>query len=261
MTLADLQPKLNFSAVAVAAVLAVGLFFAAETVATAWQVVKAPREIGVTGAAETVASADIAKWQGSFARRVGSTELAAGAKKVEADRKALEELLLQNGLTAAEIKFDPIWTGEQYENFCERQENGWENCVNRLTGYQISQGFWVESKNVTAVAAAASAVANFLAANDLLNFSGAPQYFFTAEKLQELKLTSLTAAAKNARQRAEIIAENAGGEIKNMQSANMGVFQITPVNSDLFEDYGVYDTTTVEKKVSGVLRVKFTLAE
>lgn len=42
-----------------------------------------------------------------------------------------------------------------------------------------------------------------------------------------------------------------------IQSVNMGVFQITPVDSTNVSDMGISDTTTIEKKVTAVANVNF----
>ena len=42
-----------------------------------------------------------------------------------------------------------------------------------------------------------------------------------------------------------------------IQSVNMGVFQITPVDSTNVSDMGINDTSTVDKKVTAVANVVF----
>ena len=42
-----------------------------------------------------------------------------------------------------------------------------------------------------------------------------------------------------------------------IQSVQMGVFQITPVDSNNVSDMGINDTTSVDKKVTAVANVVF----
>jgi hypothetical protein len=39
----------------------------------------------------------------------------------------------------------------------------------------------------------------------------------------------------------------------------MGVFQITAVNSTEISDYGSYDTSSIDKKVTAIVRASYTI--
>lgn len=69
----------------------------------------------------------------------------------------------------------------------------------------------------------------------------------------------LAEATKNARACAEKIAESTDSKIGFMQSASMGVFQVTPTNSVDVSDYGYFDTSSINKKVTSVVRASFSL--
>ena len=71
----------------------------------------------------------------------------------------------------------------------------------------------------------------------------------------------LAEATSNAKKRAEQMAVSTGNKIGVMRSAKMGVFQITPVNSFDVSDYGLNDTTSLEKKVNAVVNVEFAISE
>ena len=91
----------------------------------------------------------------------------------------------------------------------------------------------------------------------ILFVSSAPEYFYV--KLDELKIEMLAKATANAKQRAESMARATGNKIGFMRSAKMGVFQITPVTSTDVTDWGVNDTTSLDKKVMAVVTVSFDL--
>ena len=88
--------------------------------------------------------------------------------------------------------------------------------------------------------------------------SNAPQYFYT--KLPELKHELLSEATKDAKRRAEQMAQSTGNKVGVIRSAKMGVFQITPVNSYEVSDWGENDTSSLEKKANAVVRVDFSIA-
>ena len=50
-----------------------------------------------------------------------------------------------------------------------------------------------------------------------------------------------------------------GNKIGAIRSAKMGVFQITPVTSTDVSDWGVNDTTSLDKKVMAVVTVSFAI--
>jgi hypothetical protein len=67
----------------------------------------------------------------------------------------------------------------------------------------------------------------------------------------------LSEATQDARARADAIARSAGGEIGAVRSVRMGVFQITPRHSTEVSDYGINDTSSLEKDITAVVRVTF----
>lgn len=85
--------------------------------------------------------------------------------------------------------------------------------------------------------------------------SEAPQYYYT--KLADLRVQLLAEATKDAKTRAESIAQSAGGKVRTVRSARMGVFQITAPNSRDVRDYGTYDTSTIDKDITSVVTVSF----
>ena len=63
-------------------------------------------------------------------------------------------------------------------------------------------------------------------------------------------------ATKDALARAEAIASSTGNRVGTVRSAQTGVFQITSRNSTDVSDYGIYDTSSLEKDITAVVSVK-----
>jgi hypothetical protein len=84
-----------------------------------------------------------------------------------------------------------------------------------------------------------------------------PEYHYT--KLGELKIEMLSEAAKDAKERAKQIASSTGSDIGSVRSAKMGVMQITPADSNEVSDYGMNDTTALEKDITAVVNVSFAI--
>jgi hypothetical protein len=85
--------------------------------------------------------------------------------------------------------------------------------------------------------------------------SMAPEYLYT--KIQEAKVEMLAAAARDAKLRAEQIAEATESEIGAVRAARMGVLQITPAYSVEVSDYGINDTSSLEKDITAVVSMEF----
>jgi hypothetical protein len=68
----------------------------------------------------------------------------------------------------------------------------------------------------------------------------------------------ISRATKNAKTRAEIIAEHSGGKLGELESATMGIFQITGQNSK--ENYswgGTFNTSSKEKTASITMKLVY----
>jgi hypothetical protein len=85
-----------------------------------------------------------------------------------------------------------------------------------------------------------------------------PEYYYT--KLDDLKLSLIEKASKDARLRAENIVENAGAKLGKASSASLGVFQITAATGDEEYSYGgAFNTSSKEKKARITVRVTYKL--
>jgi len=82
-----------------------------------------------------------------------------------------------------------------------------------------------------------------------------PEYIYT--KLADLKIDVQAAAAKDALERAARIAEATQARLGPMRSARMGVLQITPLHSTQVSDYGINDTSSIQKQITAVVTASF----
>jgi hypothetical protein len=67
----------------------------------------------------------------------------------------------------------------------------------------------------------------------------------------------LSLATKDAMKRAEQIATNTNSKVGALRSARMGVFQITPLYSNEVADYGINDTSSLDKEITAVISCDF----
>lgn len=82
-----------------------------------------------------------------------------------------------------------------------------------------------------------------------------PEYYYS--KISELKVELLNEATKDAKQRASAMLKATRNRTGKIQSVKMGVFQITSANSTNVSDSGIYDTESINKKITAVANVVF----
>ena len=67
----------------------------------------------------------------------------------------------------------------------------------------------------------------------------------------------IRSARVDAQTRAKVIVQATGSGLGQLRGVDVGVFKATSPNSTEVEDYGVYDTSTLEKDVTAVVNVTF----
>lgn len=237
-------------------IIILGLCISAATIAssfiiarTSLRIMRFTKEvITVTGSAQQPIRSDYAVWQVSFGRRQAT--LPEAYRTLKQDLDIVRSYLLSKGVPESELSVSQIFTSTLYK----KTEQGYD--TNEMEGYRVSQTITVSSRDVDRVTRL-SRECTELITNGIGITSQAPQYFYT--KLDELKVEMLARATENAKQRAESMAQAAGNRIGILRSAKMGVFQITAPNSTDVSDYGVNDTSSLEKKVMAVVSATFAI--
>lgn len=229
-----------------------GTIYAAKT---AYRMKSLSNTISVTGSAERILKSDVAKWSGSFSRTVGVNELKQGYSDMKKDWETVQGFLKNSGLEEKAISQMPITVSQNTECVSAGPE---QPCAStRLSGYTLRQSFGVESTNVDKVTAIAQQAGAKLADAGIVLEGSSPEFYYS--KLADLKLEMLAEATKSATQRANQIITNSGAKLGNVVEAGMGVFQITAVNSTEISDYGSYDTSSIDKKVTAIVRASYTI--
>ncbi len=205
-------------------------------------------QITVTGSAQKDIQSDYAVWTGSFSRR--EADMATAFKKLGKDLAKVKRYLVGQGVDEKDVIAQQIETETVYK----KNEKG--NNTNDIEGYRLKQTVELRSKDVERIARISREATGLI--NDGIEFySGSPEYFYT--KLDELKVEMLAKATENAKLRAENMVKATGNRTGFMRSARMGVFQITPVNSTEISDWGMNDTSSLEKKVTAVVNASFSI--
>ena len=126
--------------------------------------------------------------------------------------------------------------------------------TNKIVGFNASQQYVVKSDDVNKIKKLSTDI-NSLTEQGIDVSGYAPSYFYS--KLSDLKVEMLEKATKDAKQRASAMLKATHNQVGKIQSLQMGVFQITPEDSNDVSDMGISDSSSIKKKVTSVANVTF----
>lgn len=212
--------------------------------------------ISVTGTAERMVESDGGKWTFSITKQAEPSQLSYVSNEIRAQQVATSKYLVEKGITEKQIIVQPITSNVvcQSQNQVMYDSLGRQQCSGPYT-YSITATTIVESEDVELIRDLSLTAQQALSQKGILIQSNQVEFFYN--KLADLRVELLEEAGKNAKDRAEAIAKATGDRIGGVRSASQGVFQVTQRNSIEVSDYGSYDTSTIEKKVTAIVRASF----
>jgi len=240
--------------VAAAFLLAAGLAVAAYIAVRGVEHVKGyeSSRLEVTGSADRAVVSDQVKWVGSFSRRVDASSLGEGYRQMAADLDVVLDVLADAGFAREDLSIQPVSVSAVYRE-CYNADAA---CVREVVGYELYQWFTLTSDQVQVVTDLAQDAQPFVDAG-LTYQTTSLEYYYSG--LPELRPQLLAEAIRDAQRRAESIASATGASVGPLRSADSGVFQVTQLNSTEVASYGMYDTSTIEKRVTAVVHASFEL--
>jgi hypothetical protein len=211
---------------------------------------RASDTITVTGSARKSVRSDYVTWSGSYA--ANDMSMSHGYETITRQQQRVRDYLHSRHLPDSLISFSGVDTRDMTKQ--KRGPGGISE--EEFIGYHLTQSFSVHSTQVDSIQAIARDITQ-LTAENLPVSSEAPQFYYT--KLAPLRMDMLSEATKDAKERADRIAQSAGCRVRSLRSARQGVFQITAPNSRDVRDYGIYDTSTIDKDITAVVSVTFSV--
>ncbi|MEB3245750.1 MAG: SIMPL domain-containing protein [Vampirovibrionales bacterium] len=209
-----------------------------------------PSTIDVTGVANTLVKSDRAVWTLEVSGN------GANAAQAYAQLKLNQSRVMQF-LAAQGVPKTAISRGVTNQiSYYERDVHG--NQTRQLSSQELRQTLTVTTPDVDKVEHLAAQASELLSDGVEMTVNP-PQFVFS--KLESLKVKLLANATQNAKARAVAVAKSAGNQVGVLRSASTGVFQITPPDSTDVSDWGISDTTTIDKKITAVVNVSFQLHE
>lgn len=204
--------------------------------------------IRVTGSASQKVTSDSASWTINVKNKKAT--LKDGYTQLNSDIKKVKNFIVANGIDEKNINYGAV---NSYENY-KRLPNG--NMSNDVETYTVYQYVTVKSNDIDKITDLSKKV-DELVNQDINLTTESVQYFVS--NLDDIKVKMVGEASKNAKERAKSMIAGTNGKIGVMNSARMGVFQIVPVDSTEVNDYGINDTSSIEKKVVATVTATFTV--
>lgn len=230
-----------------AVVMALGLIIA--TLIGGWFFVKGKRgdqTITVTGSARKRINSDLVIWRSAISYQ--APVLSDAYRSLSEAVPRVKAYMVSKGIAENQITVSSISS----QTLHGRNSDGME--TSEINGYSLKQEISVRSTEVEKIAQIAREATELINQGILIE-SMAPEYFYT--KIGELKIAMLAEAAKDAKVRAEQIAQSTGSSIGSVRTARMGVLQITAADSNEVSDSGMNDTSSLEKDITAVVNIGF----
>ncbi|MDG1148322.1 MAG: SIMPL domain-containing protein [Crocinitomicaceae bacterium] len=211
---------------------------------------KVEGQVRVTGLGKVDFSSDLIVWEGEYG--VQNIDLKQAYLTLEKNKHTVSAYLAGKGIDTDELVYSAVKTNQKNKRIYSSEG---KYVGEEFVGYELTQSVQIESKAVDKIEKISREITELL--NQGVQFySESPRYYYT--KLADLKIEMISKATEDARIRAENIAKFSGGELGELESAKMGIFQITGQNSK--ENYswgGTFNTSSREKTASITMKLVY----
>lgn len=232
-----------------AVILSLGFIIGALIIGSTWKKVsRGSVTITVTGSAQKEIRSDLATWDATFSAE--SQNMQDAYAKLQVNNNKVKDYLVSKGFPSEKIQFSSINTTTLHGR------NAQGIATEEVIGYRLSQNVSLESNDVDKVDKLSREATELINQGIEIN-SMPPQFFYT--KIGDLKVEMIGLASKDAKTRAEQIASSTGNQIGEVRSSKMGVIQINAKNSTDVSDYGMNDVSSLEKTITAVVSVSFSI--
>lgn len=202
--------------------------------------------IAVTGSAKQSVEADSGRLVINLEAKTGMFNQDEGVRNLEAAITTITKYLTEKNLTEIET---PAGSTNATYFYPERGEAV-------QTGYSMSRSVIVRGSDLDVLSQLANNTTPLNGAGYTVSINGLE---LTYSKLDEMRVSLLSDAIADAKDRAEAIAANTGRSVGPLRNATGGVVQVLSQGSVEVSDYGSYDTSSKNKDVMVTARVTFGL--
>lgn len=210
----------------------------------------AKQSITVKGLAEHAIKATRAEWHISIGSHADNQQLT--LNKLRSERVALNQFLSSYGFESENF----YQSSESIEPNTIYETNQYGRNVEVQRGYNGRQTLTVKTEDLTKVQDARAKIVEFKAQGHSVNGENLE---FLVGNLDEIKLSLIGAATKNAKARALEFAKNGDVKVGVMRAASQGTFDILSANNAADDDSygGSYDKSSVDKIARVVVTIEY----
>lgn len=209
--------------------------------------------IVVKGLAEKLIQADLARWEIHLQTSRASDSVSAAYQLLDQEIKALQDFFIEHGFKATEMKLG----NKSSQPYYEEVNQGEGKFTREFRGYTAMQSLVINSRDIQKIEKAAKDA--YLLDEKGISIEQKPQYLVS--NLEEIKMSLIANATKNAHSRANEFAKVGGVKVGAMRSASQGAFYILPESGfDDDSDYGgAYDKATINKIARVVVTINYAI--
>ncbi len=202
--------------------------------------------IAVTGSATQNIKADQATWRIEVRHAALINTTATTYTQVAKDATIVADYFTSQKLASSTITKSVITTDEIYN-----QDQ------NAPKTYSVHETIVIQTTDVDSIDKFSRELGTLTSkvSSDTLVSPQQPEYYVST--LPQLRVSLVGQAVKDAKARAVEIAKSGDTSVGALKSASSGVVQVLAPNSTSVEDYGSYDTSTIQKQVMVTARVVF----
>ena len=229
--------------------LALGLVISTHLVTDAMRDIRMSHQIiKVRGYAETQVESDLTMWSITVKTRNG--DMTKAYSVLARHREKVLDFLKENGVESQETNILSVDVDEHKK----LTEKGHKTSETEM--FELSQGIEVKSRDVQKISRISTTVTGLLGEGIDLQ-ARMPRYYYT--QVNELKSDLLVAATKDARMRAQTLAEGSGVELGPLRAARQGVFRVRSADSSNISERSGDDVSSISKKITSIVTVDYAM--
>ncbi len=200
--------------------------------------------ISTTGSAKKAVVSDKVKWNTSITRSIRQSTVKDGYTKLDADLKEVKAFLATNGVPVESTDISPVFMNEVYEQNPSTDKK-----------YNLVQNITIQSADVQKISDLSKNTTSLVADKGIMFSTNSLEFYYS--KLPDVRVELLANAVGDAKARAEQLAKAGGKQIGTLKSASSGVVQVMAPNSVEVSDYGMYDTSSINKEIMVTVKASF----
>ena len=205
--------------------------------------------ITVTGSAYKIVNSDSASWTFELTNQAANKMEA--YKNIQKQMPIVKDYLKGKGIAEKDIE---LLLPNGYEIY-RTYPNGYSS--QEIIAYKYNQPVKIKSNDVERIKEISTDSQNLLEKGLNISSYNDPEYQYS--DLAGLKIQLLEEATKDAKARANSMLKANRNRVGQIKQVRMGVFQITAPDSNSVSDEGINDSSTIEKKVTAVANVTFSI--